>query len=101
MLTDRPHREADGWSRCTLTGRALLQLQSQHVCTQDCDIRTRIPNGLVPDIAPEYAIRGWFRDSPDGKCSGDSSFLYYQFYGDKSLIIDYYDVMKGYVTTLH
>jgi alpha-L-rhamnosidase len=27
-------------------------------------------------------------------------FLYYQFYGDKSLIVDYYDVMKRYVDYL-
>lgn len=67
------------------------------------DIRdAQLPNGLVPDIAPEYVIFvGGFRDSPEwGSAAVILPFFYYQFYGDNSLIVDYYDVMKGYVDYL-
>jgi hypothetical protein len=62
----------------------------------------QLPNGLVPDIAPEYVIfDGGFRDSPEwGSASVILPFLYYQYYGDKSLIVEYYNVMKRYVDYL-
>lgn len=67
------------------------------------DIRdAQLESGLVPDIAPEYVIfEGGFRDSPEwGSTSVILPFLYYEFYGDNSLIIEYYDVMKKYVDYL-
>lgn len=42
-----------------------------------------------------------FRDSPEwGSSAVILPFMYYKFYGDNSLIIKYYDVMKNYVDYL-
>ncbi len=62
----------------------------------------QLPNGLVPSIAPEYVeFDGAFRDSPEwGSSSVIIPWMYYLYYGDSSLIYEYYDVMKGYVNYL-
>ncbi|HBK42471.1 MAG TPA: hydrolase, partial [Porphyromonadaceae bacterium] len=56
----------------------------------------------VTSIAPEYVVfNGGFRDSPEwGSASVIFPFMYYEFYGDNSLIVEYYDVMKRYVDYL-
>ena len=67
------------------------------------DIRdAQLPNGLITSIAPEYVIfDGGFRDSPEWGCAGVIfPFMYYEFYGDNSLIVEYYDVIKKYVDYL-
>lgn len=46
-------------------------------------------------------FEGGFRDSPEwGSTAVFLPFLYYQFYGDNSLIVEYYDVMKRYADYL-
>jgi|AGTN01.1.fsa_nt_gi Alpha-L-rhamnosidase N-terminal domain./Bacterial alpha-L-rhamnosidase. len=106
VFTDCPHREKLGWlEQLHLNGPGLFY---------NFDLTTFVPkimrdmrdaqleNGLVPDIAPEYVIfDGGFRDSPEwGSASVILPFLYYEFYGDNSLIVAYYDVMKKYVDYL-
>ncbi|MFA7104217.1 MAG: glycoside hydrolase family 78 protein [Dysgonamonadaceae bacterium] len=106
VFTDCPHREKLGWlEEVHLNGPGLLynfNLTSFAPKIMQ-DIRdAQLPNGLVPDIAPEYVIfDGGFRDSPEwGSTAVIFPFMYYEFYGDNSLIVEYYDVMKKYVDYL-
>ncbi len=106
VFTDCPHREKLGWlEQVHLNGPGLYY---------NYDLRTfipkvmqdisdaQLPNGLVPSIAPEYVeFDGAFRDSPEwGSSSVIIPWMYYLYYGDSSLIYEYYDVMKGYVDYL-
>jgi alpha-L-rhamnosidase len=106
VFTDCPHREKLGWlEQVHLNGPGLFYNFDLTTFAPKImqDIRdSQLPNGLVPDIAPEYVIfEGGFRDSPEwGSTSVILPFMYYQFYGDNSLIIEYYDVMKRYVDYL-
>jgi len=106
VFTDCPHREKLGWlEQVHLNGSGLFYNfdLSTFVPKIMRDISdAQLPNGLVPDIAPEYVIfDGGFRDSPEwGSAAVILPFIYYQFYGDKSLIIAYYNVMKKYVDYL-
>mgnify|MGYP002724383061 CR=1 FL=1 len=106
VFTDCPHREKLGWlEQVHLNGPGLFYNFDLTTFAPKImqDIRdAQLPNGLVPDIAPEYVVfEGGFRDSPEwGSTSVILPFMYYQFYGDNSLIVEYYDVMKGYVDYL-
>lgn len=106
VFTDCPHREKLGWlEQVHLNGPGLFYNFDLTTFAPKImqDIRdSQLPNGLVPDIAPEYVIfEGGFRDSPEwGSTSVILPIMYYQFYGDNSLIIEYYDVMKRYVDYL-
>lgn len=106
IFTDCPHREKLGWlEQVHLNGPGLFYNYDLTTFVPKImqDIRdAQLPNGLVPDIAPEYVIfDGGFRDSPEwGSVALILPFMYYQFYGDKSLITEYYDVMKKYVDYL-
>src|SRR5690554_3801642 len=106
VFTDCPHREKLGWlEQVHLNGPGLFYNFDLTTFAPKImqDIRdAQLPNGLVPDIAPEYVIfEGGFRDSPEwGSTAVFLPFLYYQFYGDNSLIVEYYDVMKRYADYL-
>lgn len=106
VLTDCPHREKLGWlEEAHLNGPGLLF---------NYDLRTLYPkimndikdsqreSGLVPDIAPEYVeFESGFLDSPEwGTAAVMIPWMYYRWYGDSSLIVDYYPVMKRYVDYL-
>ncbi len=106
VFTDCPHREKLGWlEEIHLNGPGIyynfnLARFAPKVMQ---DIRdAQLPNGLVTSIAPEYVVfEGGFRDSPEwGSASVIFPFMYYEFYGDNSLIVNYYDVMKRYVDYL-
>lgn len=106
VFTDCPHREKLGWlEEVHLNGPGLLfnfDLSSFAPKIMQDIKDAQLPNGLVPDIAPEYVVfDGGFRDSPEwGSTSVILPFMYYEYYGDNSLIIKYYDVMKRYVDYL-
>ncbi len=106
VFTDCPHREKLGWlEQVHLNGPGLFYNFDLSTFAPKImqDIRdAQLPNGLVPDIAPEYVIfEGGFRDSPEwGSTAVFLPFMYYRFYGDKSLITEYYDVMKRYADYL-
>ena len=106
VFTDCPHREKLGWlEQVHLNGPGLFYNFDLTTFAPKImrDIRdAQLPNGLVPDIAPEYVVfEGGFRDSPEwGSTAVFLPFNYYRFYGDKSLIMEYYDVMKRYVDYL-
>jgi len=60
------------------------------------------PNGLVPSIAPEYVVfDGGFIDSPEwGATVVILPWMYYDYYGDNTLIKKFYPNMKRYVDYL-
>ena len=106
VLTDCPHREKLGW------------LEQDHLCGPSLfynyDMTTLVPkiirdiadaqksNGMVPTTAPQYVSFGnLFDDSPEwGSTLVILPFMYYDMYGDSTLITDYYDSMRRYVDYL-
>ncbi len=106
VFTDCPHREKLGWlEQVHLNGPGLFYnfdlTRFAPKIMQDIK-DAQLPNGLVPDIAPEYVVFvDGFRDSPEwGSTAVFLPFLYYKYYGDDSLIFEFYDVMKRYVDYL-
>ena len=109
VFTDCPHREKLGWLEEThLNGPGLLYnwnlTQMFNKVMQDMEDGQQ-SNGLIPNIIPEYVVFGdgleVFRDSPEwGGASVIMPWMYYQFYGDKSILSKYYNVMKRYVDYL-
>jgi len=103
VFTDCPHREKLGWLEEThLNGPGLLYNWdlTQFFPKVMQDIKdSQQPGGMVPNIAPEYVVFvDDFRDSPEwGIASILVPWMYYKFYGDSSLIKNYFDVMAGYV----
>lgn len=113
VLTDCPHRERLGWlEQYHLNGPSLryeFDLAQLFAKGMNDMADAQLPNGLVPNIAPEYVVFGpaaWdktgaFRDSPEW----GSAFLLvpwqqYEFTGDLDLLRRHYDEMKRYVAYL-
>lgn len=106
VFTDCPHREKLGWLEEThLNGPGLLYnwdlTQFYPKIMQDMK-DAQLPGGMVPTIVPQYVVfddaLDVFKDSPEwGIASCMVPWLYYQYYGDNTLLIKYFDVMKGYV----
>lgn len=106
VFTDCPHREKLGWlEQVHLNGPGLYYNYDLRTFIPKVmqDIKdAQLPTGLVPSIAPEFVVfDGGFRDSPEwGSASVILPWMYYLYYGDDSLIDNYYDVMKDYVDYL-
>ncbi|MEP0366426.1 MAG: glycoside hydrolase family 78 protein [Cyclobacteriaceae bacterium] len=111
VFTDCPHREKLGWlEEIQLVGPGLLYNYdlTQLFRKEMMDMAdAQCPNGMIPNIAPEYtdfSAYSWgadFTDSPEwGAASVLVPWQYYEFYGDPSLIEKYYEVMKDYVNYL-
>ncbi|WBL24658.1 alpha-L-rhamnosidase [Zunongwangia sp. HGR-M22] len=106
VFTDCPHREKLGWLEEThLNGPGLffnyhLEGFIPKVMQDIADAQRE--NGLIPNIAPEYIVFGGdFTDSPEWGLAGVIlPWMYYEYYGDSSLIKKYYPVMKKYVDYL-
>jgi hypothetical protein len=107
VLTDCPHREKLGWLEQThLAASSLMYNYDLHALYSKIadDVEdTQLPNGMVPDIAPEYPVfEGAFRDSPEwGAESVLGPWTAYQFYGDLDLLRTHYASMKRYLAYLH
>ncbi|WP_417361217.1 glycoside hydrolase family 78 protein [Galbibacter sp.] len=106
VFTDCPHREKLGWLEEThLNGPGLVY--NYHLegfipkVMKDISDAQR-DSGLIPNIAPEYiSFGGDFTDSPEWGMAGVMlPWMYYNNYGDSSLITQYYSVMKDYVDYL-
>ena len=106
VLSDCPHREKLGWlEQDHLNGPSLLY---------NYDMTTYLPkilrditdtqkdNGMVPTTAPQYVSFGnLFDDSPEwGSALAILPFMYYDHYGDSTLIVNNYVAMKRYVDYL-
>jgi hypothetical protein len=106
VLTDCPHREKLGWlEQSHLVGPSLMYNMGipalfSKVCSDMSDAQT--PQGLVPDIAPEYPVfSDGFRDSPEwGSACILIPWQVYQWYGDTTVLARHYDTMKRYVAYL-
>jgi alpha-L-rhamnosidase len=102
VITDCPHREKLGWlEQFHLNGPSLrynFNLGPLFTKTLQDMLDAQTPEGLVPDIAPEYTVfSGGFRDSPEW----GSSILHvpwqtYLFDGDHGGLEKAYDAMKRY-----
>jgi hypothetical protein len=106
VLTDCPHPEKLGWlEQSHLMGPSLLY---------NWDLRAFLPkiirdtreaqtiDGLIPDIAPEYATFGsGFRDSPEwGSAAVLLPWLAWTWYGDRQPLADSYRTMSRYMDYL-
>ncbi|HTN08028.1 alpha-L-rhamnosidase [Agriterribacter sp.] len=107
VATDCPHREKLGWLEQThLVGASMRYAYDiRHLYTKIIDDmkEAQLPNGLVPDIAPEYVpFEGGFRDSPEwGSAAVIIPWYMYLWYGDKKALINAYDMIKRYVSYLN
>lgn len=106
VLTDCPHREKLGWlEEAHLVGSSIRYNYDLHRLGLKCisDMRlSQTAEGLIPEIAPEYVKFGEpFRDSPEWGSNGIILPWYmYQWYGDKQVLVDNYDMMKRYLAYL-
>lgn len=106
VFTDCPQREKLGWlEEIHLNGPGLMfnyNLESFIPATMQNISDSQRDNGLIPTIVPEYVVFGGdFTDSPEWGVTGVIlPWMYYEYYGDASLIKKYYPVMKRYVDYL-
>ena len=106
VITDCPHRERLGWlEQYHLNGPSLryeTDLTRLYAKTFADMADAQRPNGLVPDIAPEYVIfdKG-FVDSPEwGSAIVLSAWQHFVWTGDDRPLRDNYEAMKRYVAYL-
>jgi hypothetical protein len=106
VITDCPHREKLGWlEQYHLNGPSLryeTDLTRLYAKGFADMADAQQPNGLVPDIAPEYIIfTGGFRDSPEwGSAVILAAWQHFVWTGDDTPLRRNYDVMKRYVAYL-
>ncbi|WP_379773949.1 glycoside hydrolase family 78 protein [Flavobacterium sp. GCM10022190] len=106
VLTDCPHREKLGWlEEAHLNGPGLIfnyNLRNYIPAIMQNIADAQRENGMIPTIAPEYVVFGGdFTDSPEWGVTGVIlPWMYYEYYGDDSLLRTFYPVMKKYVDYL-
>ena len=106
VVTDCPHRERLGWlEQYHLNGPSLryeFDLTQLFVKGMSDMADSQLPNGLVPDIAPEYTVfEGGFRDSPEwGSAVVLVPWQQYEWTGDLDLLRRHYAAMERYVAYL-
>lgn len=106
VLTDCPHRERLGWlEQDHLNGPALryeFNLGRLFAKVTDDMADAQRPDGLVPDIAPEYIIfTDGFRNSPEwGSACILIPWQQFQWTDDTSLLRRSYGMMKRYLDFL-
>lgn len=106
VFTDCPHREKLGWlEQLHLMGPSVqYNFDVERLFAKSLsDMRqSQTEEGLVPETAPEYVHFDWggdvFRDSPEwGSSSIILAWYAYQWYGNKDLLEENYDMMKKYM----
>jgi alpha-L-rhamnosidase len=106
VLTDCPHREKLGWLEQTHLVFGTIMRNYDVAAYARGIVRSiaeaQLPNGLVPDIAPEYAVfSGGFRDDPNwGSAMILLPWEMYRNYGDVQTLRRYYPNMRAYVSYL-
>ncbi|QEC77539.1 family 78 glycoside hydrolase catalytic domain [Mucilaginibacter ginsenosidivorax] len=106
VFTDCPHREKLGWlEEAHLVGSSIhYNYDIATLCRKVIKdmINAQTKDGLIPDIAPEFVqFDGGFRDSPEWGSNGIILPYYvYQWYGDKQILNESYDMMTHYVAYL-
>ncbi|MCR2048009.1 glycoside hydrolase family 78 protein [Acetatifactor muris] len=108
VFTDCPHREKLGWlEQVHLVGPGLLynyELAGMYRKVLEDMAEAQTPEGLVPDIAPEYhnfdleQIHEGFRDSPEwGSACIIAPWYLYDQYGDITFLENNYEMMRRYL----
>lgn len=110
VFTDCPHREKLGWlEQVHLNGPGLLynyDLTAYAPQIMQNMVDAQHSNGAMPTTAPEYVLfegpgMDAFAESPEwGGSLVIFPFMYYETYGDDSLIRKYYSNMRRYVDYL-
>ena len=110
VFTDCPHREKLGWlEQDWLNGPGLFMnydLTGFAAQTVRNIADAQRPNGSVPTTAPEYVVfegpgMDVFAESPEwGGTFIMMPWMYYQYYGDDTLLKEYYPQMLRYVDYL-
>jgi hypothetical protein len=106
IFTDCPHREKLGWlEEAHLVGSSIrYNYDIATLCRKVIKdmINSQTSEGLIPDIAPEYVeFGGGFRDSPEWGSNGIIMPWYvYQWYGDKQVLEESYNMMTRYAAYL-
>ncbi|HEY3686973.1 MAG TPA: family 78 glycoside hydrolase catalytic domain [Streptosporangiaceae bacterium] len=106
VLTDCPDREKLGWLEEThlvqpaVTGGYDVEAYYRSLFANMADAQTA--DGLVPDIAPEYAVfSGGTRDDPNwGSAIILAAWQHYRTYGDTQPLSAYYPNMRRYLDHL-
>ncbi len=109
LFTDCPQREKLGWlEQVHLMGSSIRYNYDVaplfRKSLQDMK-HSQTAEGLIPEIAPEYVKFEWggdiFRDSPEWGSSGIIMPWYlYQWYGDREVLAESYDMMRAYIKYL-
>jgi len=106
VITDCPHRERLGWlEQYHLNGPSLryeTDLGRLYAKGFADMADAQRPDGLVPDIAPEYVVfNDGFRDSPEwGSAIILAAWQHYVWTGDDTPLRRNYEAMKRYVAYL-
>ncbi|GAB4024462.1 family 78 glycoside hydrolase catalytic domain [Spirosoma gilvum] len=109
VFTDCPHREKLGWLEelHLMGGSVRYQYDIASLLKKEIqDMKnSQLPDGLIPEIAPEYVKFDWgdgiFRDSPEwGSSAIIVPWYLYQWYGDKTELADSYPMMQRYINYL-
>lgn len=106
VLTDCPHREKLGWLEVTHLMSAPIafcyDIKRMYLKIIEDMKYSQLENGLIPNTAPEYAnFPHDFRDSPEwGSAGVILPWFLYQWYGDKSVLKNNYELMVTYVDYL-
>jgi alpha-L-rhamnosidase len=106
VLTDCPHREKLGWLEQTylMGGSVHFNFDLYHLYNKQVNdmMEAQTPEGLVPDIAPEFVFfESGFRDSPEwGSAAVILPWLVYKWYGDTSTMAKAWPMMVRYVAYL-
>ncbi len=109
VLTDCPHREKLGWlEQAHLMSNSIQYNYDVHNYfrkTVHDMMAAQTPQGLIPEIAPEYVVfnfgNGMFRDSPEWGSAGILLPWYlYRWYGDSEILKESYPMMQKYIAYL-
>lgn len=111
VFTDCPHREKLGWiEQLHLNGPVVMynyDVTSLYRKIQQDMVDAQLPDGMIPSIAPEYNKFGEktayddFGVSPEwGSSAIIVPWMYNEFYGDSSLIVQHYQTMRRWMDYL-
>jgi alpha-L-rhamnosidase len=106
VLTDCPHREKLGWLEeyhlLYDTVAANFDVAAYYRKLVRDIVDAQLPNGMVPDIAPEYTVfSGGFRDDANwGGAVIMAPYKHFQAYGDAQPLRDAYPAMRRYMEYL-
>jgi len=106
VLTDCPHRERLGWLEVSwlMFPSIAFNFDISRLWSKIAldTVDSQLPNGMVPDIAPEYTVfSGGFRDSPEwGSASLQNPGFLLEWYSNEDIIQKTYNTSVAYLNYL-